>query len=90
MTTHSYFTHLNQVEQTYSQHFTDSIGYSWKSFKASFCFLCHAVWPDVFITSGSSYIMQLNDTIQAKYDAMRQNNSHNEYTLVETTVIQMA
>jgi hypothetical protein len=85
MTTTSYFNHLNQVEQTYYQHFQESIGYSFKSLKASFCFLCHAFWPDIFVTSGSSYIVQLNDTIQAKYDAMQQRNA-NDYTLIETVI----
>jgi hypothetical protein len=79
----SYFKHLIQVEQSYFDHFTDSIGYSWKAFKSSFCFFCHAFWPDIFVTSGSAYITQLNEVIQAKYDALN-NESHvnMEYTFI--------
>lgn len=83
----SFFKHLNAVDQTYSEHFRDSIGYSWRAFKGSFCFLCHAIWPDAFVTSGSSYILHLNATIQSKYDAMHQQQSNNDFTLIETVVV---
>ena len=44
-----YFKHLAFANQTYWQHFMDSIKYSFISLKASFYFFCHAVWPDIFI-----------------------------------------
>lgn len=82
----SYFTHLNKVEQTYYDHFRDSIGYSWRAFKSSLCFFVHAIWPDVFVTSGSDTIMKLHETIRDKYDAMQLRQQNNDFTLVETII----
>lgn len=62
-----FFKHLTFANQTYWEHFYDSIGYFKKSFCASFYFLCHAFWPDIFEKVGSKTIYELNDTIKTKY-----------------------
>ena len=60
------FRHLEQVDQTYSEHFKDAMRYSWRSLKCSFKFFIHALWPDVFKTDGSREVMELNETIREK------------------------
>ena len=60
------FKHLNDINQIYFQHFSDSIGYCGKSIKASFYFLCHAIWPDIFEFSGSDTINELSDVLRFK------------------------
>lgn len=55
--------HLQQVNQTYFQHFKHSIYYSGQSLKATFFFLIHAIFPDVFVDNGSTTIAELNTTI---------------------------
>jgi hypothetical protein len=40
--------------------------YSWHAQKASWCFLLHAVFPDVHETSGSTVIKELSKEIQLK------------------------
>lgn len=62
-----YFNHLEQVGQTYYEHFVDSISFSFNSFKASFFFLFHAFYPDIFVKSGSNQINYLHNKIQNKY-----------------------
>lgn len=62
-----YFKHLAFANQTYWQHFMDSIKYSFISLKASFYFFCHAVWPDIFIKNGSETINALSERIYKKY-----------------------
>ena len=62
-----FFKHLTFANQTYWEHFSDSIGYFKKSFSASLYFLCHAFWPDIFEKVGSKTIHELNDTIKTKY-----------------------
>jgi hypothetical protein len=62
----NYFAHLQFAEQTYWQHFGASMGYSWRSFKSSFYFFCHAFWPDLFQHSGSDTIVSLNDELLEK------------------------
>lgn len=62
------FTHLESVGQTYTEHFNDSMNYSWRSLKSSFYFFVHGIYPDVFETSGSNTIIDLNNTIQEKLD----------------------
>jgi len=60
--------HLKKNNQTYFEHFKDSISYSGKSFKASLYFLVHAFIPDLFQYTGSAIIYDLHDTIQTKYN----------------------
>lgn len=61
------FRHLILANQTYWEHFCDSFGYFKTSLQASFYFLCHAFWPDIFEKSGSKTISELNDKIRSKY-----------------------
>jgi len=62
-----FFKHLSFVNQSYIAHFKDSIYYSTVSLKASFYFLCHALWPDIFVHSGSNAVITLSTTIKNKY-----------------------
>ena len=50
------FKHLQQVKQNYFRHFYDALKYSMLSLKASYYFFIHAIYPDVYITSGSETI----------------------------------
>jgi hypothetical protein len=61
------FMHLVFANQTYWEHFCDSLGYFKSSICASFYFFCHAFCPDIFEQSGSKKINELNDKIQIKY-----------------------
>ena len=63
----SSFRHLVFANQTYWEHFCDSLGYFKSSICASFYFFCHAFCPDIFEQSGSKKINELNDKIQMKY-----------------------
>lgn len=63
----SFFKHLEFANQTYWQHFGDSMSYFFQSCKSSFFFFFHAFWPDIFITSGSKTIHNLSKTIKNKY-----------------------
>jgi hypothetical protein len=58
------FNHLDVVGKTYTEHFSDSISYSWKCCKSSFYFLVHAIYPDIFKTSGSDTILNLSDNFR--------------------------
>lgn len=59
-TTSSFFTHLQEYNKTYYEHFTETMTHSSKSFKASVMLLIHAIWPDVYTTSGYSEISDIN------------------------------
>lgn len=63
----SFFKHLEFANQTYWEHFNDSMSYFFQSCKSSFFFLFHALWPDIYITSGSETIHNLSQTIKNKY-----------------------
>lgn len=63
----SRFVHLRFANQTYIEHMKDSLHYSWLSFKASFYFFIHAIYPDVFHHNGSDAITTINDEILEKY-----------------------
>jgi hypothetical protein len=67
----SVFKHLNKINQTYFKHFYNSIGYCGKSIKASFYFLCHAIYPDIFEFSGSDTINELSDVLKMKFKDMK-------------------
>lgn len=62
-----YFKHLEFANQSYTEHFCDSITYFAKSLRASFYFLCHAVYPDIFEQSGSEEVHALSNVIRTKY-----------------------
>jgi len=63
-----FFKHLSFANQSYFQHFRDSIKYSFMSFKASFCFFVHSIWPDIYIKSGSEIVHELSGIIKEKYN----------------------
>lgn len=62
-----FFKHLEFANQTYWQHFKDSMKYSFTSFRASFYFFCHAFWPDIFTQTGSETVHELSSIIYEKY-----------------------
>lgn len=61
------FRHLEENNQTYNEHFKDSFKYFKLSLKSSFYFLCHAIYPDLFVDKGSKTIFKLSKIIQSKY-----------------------
>lgn len=60
------FQHLQKINQTYLQHFKDAVSYSYVSQKASLYFILHALYPDMFMTNGSSEIAKLHEQLQKK------------------------
>lgn len=66
-----WFKHLNAIDQSYGEHFINAMTYSWCSLKASVCFFCHAIWPDVFEWAGSNAIYSLNDTLREKFKMLQ-------------------
>ncbi len=60
------FRHLQQVNQSYISHFCDSINYSFISLKASFYFLIHSLWPDLYEFDGSNTIKELHNILEEK------------------------
>jgi len=69
------FNHLNSVNQTYTEHFSDSMNYSWNSLKSSFYFFVHAIYPDIYKTSGSKTILDLSSVIQNKLNKINKNSN---------------
>ena len=63
----TFFKHLSFANQSYFEHFSDSIKYCGTSLKGAFYFFCHAFWPDIFQQNGSETIHQLSSTISDKY-----------------------
>lgn len=63
----NFFKHLAFANQSYFEHFSDSIKYCGTSLKGAFYFFCHAFWPDIFQQNGSETIHQLSSTIHDKY-----------------------
>jgi hypothetical protein len=62
--------HLLYANQTYWEHLKDSMSFSYRSFKASFCFFIHGLVPNLYETAGSEQIHKLEKTIQLKYENM--------------------
>ena len=60
------FSHLERVNQSYSQHFFDAILFSLIAFKASMYFFVHALWPDIFEVQGSREIDNLKNILDYK------------------------
>lgn len=56
----SFFTHLQEDNKTYFEHFKETMTHSTKSFKASFMFFIHAIWPDAYTESGYTEISDIN------------------------------
>lgn len=65
------FKHLIEINQTYFKHFKDAISYSIESFKCSFYFTCHAFYPDMYKTKGSTKLNELHAKIQQKYNTIK-------------------
>jgi hypothetical protein len=63
---HFKFNHLQNINQTYLQHFRDAFFYSAICFKLAFCFFIHALYPDIFIDS-SIELHRLSTLIKMKY-----------------------
>ena len=59
--------HLFFSNQTYIDHFKDSIQYSFRALKAGVYFLIHAIVPDFYVSAGSEEIHELEVIIQHKY-----------------------
>lgn len=57
------FVHLNHLNVSYTKHFKHSICYSLMSLKCSYYFFIHALYPDVYVTSGSDTIKKLHNII---------------------------
>jgi hypothetical protein len=60
------FKHLEFVKQSYFEHLTDALSYSFASFKASVYFFIHGFWPDLFEFDGSKQIEDLNKILVYK------------------------
>lgn len=71
-----FFKHLEFANQSYIEHFYDSIGYCGKCLKSSFYFFFHAFWPDIFQQSGSNTVHELSNTIKLKYEKRMQELSN--------------
>jgi hypothetical protein len=70
------FSHLEDVNQTYFEHFKDSIKYSFESLKGSLYFFVHAFIPDSYKTNGSEKIKDLHDKIREKYNNMKKTKNN--------------
>jgi hypothetical protein len=60
------FYHLKKVNQNYIEHFRDSFTYSLLCLRASFYFLIHSLWPDLYEYDGSLTIRKLIHYIEEK------------------------
>lgn len=66
--------HLKQIKQNYFEHFKDAIYFSIISFKASYYFLIHAIYPDIYLNDGSQTINYLKVLIDQKKFLISQKN----------------
>jgi hypothetical protein len=62
------FKHLREVKQGYFEHFINAMSYCLISLTASFYFLVHAIWPDIFEFNGSRQIRYLNDALNMRHN----------------------
>jgi hypothetical protein len=58
--------HLQIANQTYFQHFKDSMKYCYISMSCAFYFFCHAIHPDIYVDSGSKTIKELYQILNKK------------------------
>jgi len=58
--------HLQIANQTYEEHFYDSMGYCLLAIEAGIYFFIHALFPDTFTSSGSQTIKKLYEKIEYK------------------------
>ena len=64
--------HLEDAKQTYFQHMKDCLKYSFISLKATVYFLVHGISPELFVTSGSEQIFELNELLEKKLQSSPQ------------------
>ena len=57
------FKHLSELNVSYTKHFKHSMYYSFVSLKSSYYFFIHAIYPDVYVTNGSTNIKALHNLI---------------------------
>lgn len=60
--------HLQQINQTYFQHFKNALTYSFICQHASVCFVIHAFYPDVLVQTGSKLIESLHQRLTKHKD----------------------
>ncbi len=60
------FHHLLKAKQSYWSHLYDALGYSILSLKASFVFLVHGIYPDLWEWEGGLIIQKIFITIENK------------------------
>ena len=58
--------HLDNIDQTYSEHAKDALKISGGMFLTGFKMLVHAVYPDIFTTSASDYVENLSTQLKNK------------------------
>jgi hypothetical protein len=58
--------HLEDARQTYFQHMKDCLNFSFISLKAMVYFLVHGISPELFVSSGSEQIFELNELLETK------------------------
>lgn len=66
MSLRSKFTeHPASVDETYGQHFVAAMGFSQSLVRAAFYCAVHAVFPWIFVKTGSACIAELNERMVA-------------------------
>ena len=75
----SRFKHLNTIKMNYNQHFKNSIYYSFTSLKASYYFLIHSIYPDIYTTSGTNTVRKLNNLIEQHAHTTRMKQLFTKY-----------
>ena len=58
--------HLDNIDQTYSDHAKDALQISGSMFLTGFKMLVHAVYPDLFTTSASDFVENLSNQLNNK------------------------
>ena len=58
------FKHLNDVCMDYGEHFTLSIGFSFKFLKGSFCALIHALFPNMYASTTTKIVNDIQYKIK--------------------------
>ena len=58
------YKHLNDVCMDYSEHFTLSIGFSYKFLKGSCCALIHAFFPNLYTSSTTKIVNDIQYKIK--------------------------
>lgn len=53
--------HLEDIEETWFQHFGHAMSFSLRMFGTGFCCMVHAFFPELFKTTGSDSIRVLHD-----------------------------